>query len=302
VDDLGRDAVMVSPRIHALVSFFIPNLQHTVSLYTFVFRINAAWLGGKVVLHRSEKKLLGVRRSLYLPLAQDAVIRVPQSVRKRIGKFGFKADADWQMKLHWQLAYQHPDSLAWTWSKSEVRFLYEFAESMVINTNRTQWNMNIANDGFHLGRSRNLMLEGLFAGIYDLETYEDRFEWINKQSWHPKYKATLVDKLSKAGVIIRLFQGGFGEDVVKVQAQLFTPAFEHLSAEKRKEYYDKLSIQGLFGGAWGRTWRSCRSFFSLLDLTLSQRSSARSTTTNCRTKVFSAVRGGRTWRSCRSSF
>jgi hypothetical protein len=95
------------------------------------------------------------------------------------------------------------------------------------------------------------MLEGLFAGIYDLETYEDRFEWINKQSWHPKYKATLVDKLSKAGVIIRLFQGGFGEDVVKVQAQLFTPAFEHLSAEKRKEYYDKLSNQGLFGGAWG---------------------------------------------------
>ena len=29
------------------VSFLIPNPQHTVSLYTFAFRINAAWSGGK---------------------------------------------------------------------------------------------------------------------------------------------------------------------------------------------------------------------------------------------------------------
>lgn len=104
----------------------------------------------------------------------------------------------------------------------------------MINTNHKQRNMNIANDGFHLGHSRNLMLEGFFAGIYDLETYEDRFEWINEQSWHPKYKTTLVDKLSKTGLIIRLFQGGYGEDVEKVQVQFFTPVFAHLSAEQRK--------------------------------------------------------------------
>jgi len=183
----------------------------------------------------------------YAGSAQDVVIRVPKSVKERIGKFGLRANADWQMKLHWQLAYLHPDSLAWTWSKAEVRFLYEFAESVVINTNRRQWNLNIANDGFHLGRSRNLLLEGLFSGIFDLETYEARFAWIKQQSWHPKYKAALVEKLSK----VLLFASAWGEDVEALQAQLSTPRFDFLSPEQREEYYNKLSTQGLFGGAWG---------------------------------------------------
>jgi hypothetical protein len=45
---------------YVIVSFLIrgPNPQHTVSLYTFGFRINASWSGGKVALHRIQRNII----------------------------------------------------------------------------------------------------------------------------------------------------------------------------------------------------------------------------------------------------
>ena len=107
----------------------------------------------------------------YCGSGQRCSVRRKESVRERTTKFGLDADAHWEIQVMWQLAFLHPVSKSWQWSKQQLRFVYEFAETIVINRNRNCWNMNILNYGFHLGRCRNIFLEGLFSGGFDPGTY-----------------------------------------------------------------------------------------------------------------------------------
>jgi hypothetical protein len=182
----------------------------------------------------------------------QVVVRPPESVLERIKKFGLDGNSEWDITIEWQTKYLAAASQTWTWSKGELRFVYEFAETNVINVDRPFWNGNVSNEGFHLGKSRNLLLDGLFTGIYDLATYEQRLKWLNEQNLNPRYKAALVLKLSRAALVIRLFQGSFGKNTDELQELLNTAMFEHLDAEERRDLHNKLSNAGLFAGCFGK--------------------------------------------------
>jgi len=179
------------------------------------------------------------------------VVRPPKSLQERIDRFGLQGNSEWDITVEWQLKHMHADSQTWIWSNGELRFVYEVGETNVINVDRLFWGMNVRHDGFHLGISRNLLLDGLFTGMYDLDTYEERLKWLNAQNFHPRYKAALELKLSRAALVIRLFAGSFGKKTQDLQALLETEMFAHLDVEERRDYHNKLSNAGLFAGCFG---------------------------------------------------
>ena len=136
----------------------------------------------------------------------EVVVRPPQSVGERIAKFGLEDNSQWDITIEWQLKHMHEDCQTWTWSKGELRFVYEFAETNVINVHRSLWPMNISHEGFHRGKSRNLLLEGLFSGCFDAATHSRRLAWIDAHNWHPKYKKKLRNGLANAFLFAGVFR------------------------------------------------------------------------------------------------
>jgi hypothetical protein len=84
----------------------------------------------------------------------------------------------WTLMILWQLSYLHPNLQKWEWSLKEIRFLYEWSETTIINIFWILWTLNICKDGWHVGHVKSILLDDLFCRSYDLSTYPGKFLWL----------------------------------------------------------------------------------------------------------------------------
>jgi hypothetical protein len=154
--------------------------------------------------------------------------RPGQSVLERSAQHNLNPCA-WALMIMWRLCYLHPVSQSWDWSLKQVRYVYEWSETRFIVKFRKLWRINVSEAGFHLGRAKSILLDGLFCRTWDPSTYPDKFAWLERQSYPQWYKDHLKGLLLKA----QYYSGGRGKSFEAQEAALQEGPLADLPPAKR---------------------------------------------------------------------
>ena len=178
--------------------------------------------------------------------------RPPQSIHERSEKNGLSTKG-WSVQLLWQFSFLHADVLQFEFSTKQMRNIYEFVKTVLINKYWYLFNLNICSDDFSLGRARSILLEGLFVGLYDLKTLESRLDLLERQPYTVVYQTFLRNKLLKSASLIRFHQGGFRRTATQRLQELKHESFDFLDPTDRVKMEHDVLVTAFYGGSRGKT-------------------------------------------------
>ncbi len=96
--------------------------------------------------------------------------------------------------------------------------------------------------GWHVGRAKNILLDGLFCRSYDLSTYPGKFLWLEAQKYPQWYKDFLKKQLLQVQLKVKFHSGSFAKTPETQARDLEKECYNCLKPEQKEKFLQNAEI------------------------------------------------------------